>query len=43
VLLQCLGQEEAKKMMSEVQMGCVERINRLTECNWLSGTLGVIG
>jgi hypothetical protein len=24
-------------------MDCVERINRLTECNGLSGTLDVIG
>jgi hypothetical protein len=31
MLLQCLGQEEAKKMMSQCKMGYVERINRLTE------------
>jgi hypothetical protein len=31
VFLQCLGQEEAKKMMSEVHDGLCERINRLTE------------
>jgi ribonuclease HI len=31
VLLQCLGQEEAKRMMSEVHVGCVEHISRLTE------------
>jgi ribonuclease HI len=31
VLLQCLGQEEAKRMMMKCMMDCVEHISRLTE------------
>jgi hypothetical protein len=43
VLLQCLGQEGAKRMMSEVHDGCVEHISRLTELSGLLGKLDVIG
>jgi hypothetical protein len=43
VLLQCLGQEEAKKMMSEVHDGLCGAHQSAYRMKWLSGTVDVIG